>query len=518
MAVMERLTEISRGMSNVSARIEKIEKGLSEALPEFKLDMSKIEPSAELRSISTETTPPDTHKNPIRASSETTEVPLTAGPTPPSALDSHLPVIPSEGEQATLSQDEVPPDATDHLLPEESHTTPAHQLLDLWPCMAQFKQPKRYPKDYPLTMENNRGLLRPYGRGEGSDVGDGSHPAGHLTSANSPSEDYSPAPSPPEGLWGVSLAPGPPPNPGGRNEYPGGLSPDGSLNLDERVVNRLFESYTQNIHKLHPFLNYHRLKRMIDTFTTRYGTTPGFSKPSFVVPSSRNNLDSYGGLPQKRKLSNGPPSSGPPTSFDPSGFARRVPERSISNAIVLLVLAVGQICEAKLPFCGPVSTNESIHFSETSPMMEHAEASPVQIKQSPSSSSPPMSVTSPGTEGARLGQRSGRSSTEPIMERGQALRNVDRIPGLAYYAYASDILGNLHNGHELAHIQAFLLAGLYMGQLCRALESWGWINSACRAWMVLAVKISRADLWNRASDTQQDLIKFAFWTCLQLER
>jgi len=68
------------------------------------------------------------------------------------------------------------------------------------------------------------------------------------------------------------------------------------------------------------------------------------------------------------------------------------------------------------------------------------------------------------------------------------LRNIDILPGLAYYAYATDILGNLYGGNELAHAQAFLLAGLYMGQYARVLESWSWISSACRVCHILVKK------------------------------
>jgi hypothetical protein len=56
---------------------------------------------------------------------------------------------------------------------------------------------------------------------------------------------------------------------------------------------------------------------------------------------------------------------------------------------------------------------------------------------------------------------------------------------MAYYSYATDILGNHHGGLTIAHAQAFILAALYISQFARVLESWSWINSACRITIVL---------------------------------
>ena len=60
-------------------------------------------------------------------------------------------------------------------------------------------------------------------------------------------------------------------------------------------------------------------------------------------------------------------------------------------------------------------------------------------------------------------------------------KNVDVIPGLAYFVRAAEILGCLHGGNELTNVQACLLAGLYTSQLACVIESWSWIQTACRA-------------------------------------
>ena len=58
-------------------------------------------------------------------------------------------------------------------------------------------------------------------------------------------------------------------------------------------------------------------------------------------------------------------------------------------------------------------------------------------------------------------------------------RNYDVIPGLEYFALATDILGSQLGGISLKHVYAWVLAGLYHGQLARAVESWSYIKQGC---------------------------------------
>jgi hypothetical protein len=94
-------------------------------------------------------------------------------------------------------------------------------------------------------------------------------------------------------------------------------------------------------------------------------------------------------------------------------------------------------------------------------------------------------------------------------------KNMDVIPGLSYFALAADILGELPGGVEVSHIQANLLAGLYMGQLARILPSHYYISVACRACQILIESTDYKSHNMRAA--RRNLINFAFWTCLQLE-
>lgn len=111
--------------------------------------------------------------------------------------------------------------------------------------------------------------------------------------------------------------------------------------------------------------------------------------------------------------------------------------------------------------------------------------------------------------------------------------NMDVTPSLGYYTKAAEILGDHCDGNELVHVQMFLLAGLYKGQLARVNESMSWITMAGRAVLTLLDRYSlwNADYWNglddvsarikagqeRIKDTQQSLVVLASWCCLQLE-
>lgn len=113
------------------------------------------------------------------------------------------------------------------------------------------------------------------------------------------------------------------------------------------------------------------------------------------------------------------------------------------------------------------------------------------------------------------------------------MRNLDVIPGIAYYAKAAEILGDQGDGNDLVHAQMFLLAGLYKGQLARVKESMSWITMAGRAILILLdrYKLYNNHYWTafgdvrrqheqaqkRIKDTRQSLIVLASWTCLQLE-
>lgn len=342
-----------------------------------------------------------------------------------------------------------------------------------------------------MNYETNKGVLRVYGRGQGRDTKDGSHAySGVASPANSvvsiPSDDASEARSPastPEDLWGTGLTP--------LSTEPrivsdvGGLNPDGSLKLDSKSIETYLKSYYSNIHKLHPFLDERKLDSMFEQFKRRHnpGLDQNAFRPSFTVS---NDFPSGTYRVPKRKHSGEQHSIGGPDAGPVSNIANaRVPvDRSPSTAIVLLVMALGRICEERRPLPAPVPEtareNSSAPPRAYSPLGMQTDSPPSNIvRKSPSSQSQSTahtSVPSPLSMG-RVNVPSPRSS---VRDSSSGARNVNRIPGLAYYAKATDILGNINGYNDLAYVQACLVAGLYAGQLANTIESLYWIQAACR--------------------------------------
>lgn len=367
------------------------------------------------------------------------------------------------------------------------HTTAAHRLLR-WPSVKALvsKSKSNLSEDYVMALEEKKGVLRVYGRGEGQDKGDGGHPSSPSASSTSGRSDEvhearSPA-SCSDALWGSGLS-----DIKAKSEI-GGLRADGTLIIDPATLLSLQKSYLDNIHILHPFLNKNTLTTMFDNFSATYNGDryrQRFSSVSATPTNIDGRVESFSALQNrgKRKHSDVQIHFAPELSPPPIQPSTPPPlQKSISTAIILLVLALGKICEHDAALPGPVTDNSrEIAFRRLShsPVPPSSEPhSPHSIRQSPISStqsagnaslaSPLMSSFSPSLK---------RASEDPLS--GQ--RNIEVIPGLAYYAKATDILGNCHGGNDLAHVQAHLLAGLYAGQLARAFESWSWIFTACRA-------------------------------------
>lgn len=393
------------------------------------------------------------------------------------------------------------------------HTTAAHKLLR-WPSIQQFVHPITKNEQYVMQGEERRGLLRVWGRGEGGDPVE-----------EDPLNIYSPGVRPERddpfrgGLAGLVRAPGPDVRRPPVVEGIGGLNPDGSLKIDTSTMVRLMNSYNNHIHILHPFMDTERLTTMVCTFGDRYNTTkPTQPRSPYSVssPLAAGELrrDSIGLAKVGKRKRSSPLAPGSASSVWGTGLGgvRNPPDRSIGSALVLLVAALGQICEHKEYLPGPVpdtvsdvesatsavsgaappptattTTTTTTTTTDSSPPM-HVDSPPVSVKHSPASShSSGSNSTGSPQDAARMAHAGRSSSLEqwPGQDRAQLPINAAVIPGLAYYAYATDILGNHLGGNELVHVQAGLLAGLYAGQLGRVLESWKWINWACTSCQVL---------------------------------
>lgn len=372
------------------------------------------------------------------------------------------------------------------------HTTAAHKLL-LWPSIRNLLHPKQYDEDYVMQLEEKRGLIRVFGRGEGDDTAeDHGIPVGSSTEPNTPSLDES---NSLRDLGGPSF--------GKHRDSIAGLDESGMLTTDPETVRRFHRSYIEHIHKLHPFLNQNDLERRIESFIKLYCPRKPVVSGGPLLP----NTTISGELPRgaKRKRSGEAMMHDAKPELLP--FSCRRIDKSIDNAIVLLVLALGAICEWRvLPIPGPVRNHPPDFRKQRIPG-----PSTSSTAVSPDVTVRSLSFPIPNNRGPSL---PGRSAPPPDVPDHSQPRNLDVIPGLGYYAYASEILGALQGANGLHNVQAALLAGLYAGQLAHPLQSHGWIFQAARACQVL-VRPKRYKQMQKGP--LKDLHDFAYWTCLQLE-
>ncbi|KAI1957722.1 hypothetical protein LOZ58_005472 [Ophidiomyces ophidiicola] len=438
----------------------------------------------------------------------------------------------------------VDPDDDELSIPIE-HTTAAHKLL-LWPSIQKLL-PDRIDDDYVMKLEEARGPIRPYGRGEGTASARraSSHhhhhqqqhhpyhlayPLSPVVSAASPRDDdlfhFCGA------GWGTGLEIY---RPDARARLPpdrqvGGRNSRGALDLDAAVVHACHHSYLDNMHILHPFLRAADLALSVRDFVHAYSPPPAHPHASpdppalHRAPKRKRSLELAPGYTPGAAASAELASPGSDHSSTLLAPAACPPiQRSMDNAIVLLVLALGAICAWKSELPGPLPDPAAAKLppyrgSAVSPVLadsalhvHHAAA------RSPNSTS---NNTTNNTTHANASQQQQQQQQQQHWWAGSAdcadpnLRNMDVVPGMAYYALATDILGNLQGGNDLSHAQGCLLAALYTGQLAHPFASHGWISQAARACQVLV----RARSFEVMPDgARKDLITFAFWTCLQLE-
>lgn len=372
-----------------------------------------------------------------------------------------------------------------------NHTTLAGLLLE-WPSIRELtkhhleREGIRYISEYPISQEQNRGVLIVYGRGEDS------HPSRHIREptdhgnidiADDSSDMASPSPAADWGqLGGLS-----PPD---QVEYKGGvLAFDGNPDFSEQKVWAYVESFKDNILNMHPIIQpktlHYWVRHFLDTLPTSHARSSKHqtSKPAFAVGGgSQTPTESTG---SKRKRSPGPDGSEPPTPAPP-----RVgrPDRSIHSALILTVLALGKICMYR------DNIPDVVHSSELLP-----HGSPVArngvVPPSPNQGSPPAfsshshSSGLPSPKEQDRGLHSRRSSIHGVtgLRSGYSLKkNYEVIPGLEYFAYATDILGN-HTGayNNMKNVYANIFAGLYQGQLARPMESFAFIHKASHKLQVI---------------------------------
>jgi hypothetical protein len=350
------------------------------------------------------------------------------------------------------------------------HDTAAHKLLR-WPSIFNLVSRVTQDEKYAGNGELLRGEIRLYGCGEGKEWSD---ELGYRTSYLPPHPYYRELPGGPtttqrHQAWGVTgFAPLDPRQPQNHDRI-GGLNADGSLKLDGPTLTRLLDSYLANIHVMHPILNKQRLREGFHEFSQLYGNLSAHHAVDALDPTMSSSYDgeprrgTSGGLLGKRKRSDERPYLAPP-----------LPPNNLQTAVNLLVAALGKICEHKefLP-------------ALPKPPSEPPEPVDVNLALNGSLDEPHQLPSPPTSQASSLDEDS--SVSPPLDARHSPQRpapagaNVDVIPGLAYYTMAVAILGTRLVASEMMAVQAFLLAGLYAGQLARVHESYKWICLAAQA-------------------------------------
>ena len=419
------------------------------------------------------------------------------------------------------------------------HTTAAHKLL-LWPSIKGLLLPYQYDEDYVMKLEEERGLIRVYGRGEGDDTSEDAAMTTTSVDKYPEWETNYPKNGPSSGSWSCMANANTNTNTNGHQERlaNNGVDDFGVLTAQAETIISYHQSYMDNIHKLHPFLDQNDLDTKIQQFVKVY-CHQNSSAPMM-------NSGSFAGTPRgaKRKRScetlQGAACDVPsPTNMMAQHAGDRPIEKSVDNAIILLVFALGSICQVRHgPIPGPVTDEPPDYLKQYIP------GPTTRNILSPDGSD---SVSQPYMYASSMADGRNNATGRPD---NQGLRNLDKIPGLAYYAYATQILGSLQGSNGLRHVQAALLAGLYAGQLAHPFQSHGWIYQAARACQVLVrsyvttlfflffsffflfffsefnprtnkrlLTIDFRRRYEKMTDGPvKDLYDFAYWTCLQLER
>jgi hypothetical protein len=251
------------------------------------------------------------------------------------------------------------------------------------------------------------------------------------------------------------------------------------LDFNDTTVWKYVHSYEENIQNMHPLISPKYLYAMVKVFLDKVHRTPAKRPSKHAGYLADQSFPQYGDTGTKRKRSPGVDDLDTPPGVSPVSSKPGKPpiERSIQSALVLLVLALGKIClwRDKIPEVLPVSEP-----MQGSPVMRNGHPlSPIQ--GSPPAYAPmPLSSALPSPKDFSRSRRGSFQSGTAALPKSVpfAKRNMDVIPGLDYFATATDILGGQLAGSTMLHIYANILAGLYHGQLGRVLESYAYIRQA----------------------------------------
>ncbi|ODQ69193.1 hypothetical protein LIPSTDRAFT_108171 [Lipomyces starkeyi NRRL Y-11557] len=277
-----------------------------------------------------------------------------------------------------------------------------------------------------------------------------------------------------------------------------GLNAQDALDLDFLSVQRLTDCYISKIAVMHPIVAPKRLRILVSEFRS---VLPNV-KMMLSVAGAEHRSD----CTARRAFSN--------EKWHRSSH-RYIPpwdvHQSINIAIVLLILALGQVCEDVSGTRSATRGSEWQSVARTTAAIGSGHGSrssrsrisrhiPTFPSEFPKGSSKSTRVPSPGVKNAEL-----RSSQ----------------PGLAFFEAARALMASQVCGNTAEHVQANLLTGLYYGQLSRILESHTHYFNASRALYIILnprrPHIEAQAAMNKKLSDEDNQLVITFWTCLQLE-
>ncbi|KAI2640071.1 hypothetical protein GGS21DRAFT_504950 [Xylaria nigripes] len=522
--VRDEISSINKKVSKIDARLSNLEnismQGNSEAIAKLKIELMEEDEQP------TVSDGRDTHEHEDDVT-ETSTPGRTSVVAPSLSLNEAHETL-RQGEIDDIENRPGPIVAPGPPAMPPNHTTRASLLLN-WPSINDMvghilKREKIYVESYPMKQEQQRGSLRIFGRGEGRDVdvriSDKGTPQDYNMTDGEDASDTPPAFSP--GSWGQvgSLALGP-----GVDNKGGVLTVDGNPDWDPNKLRTYVQSFKDNMLNMHPIIIPKELDAMCKVFLEELpksfntsSTKAAHRGAGFIHPHG-SAVTPEAGHPKRKRSPAGDDQSPVVSSFRKPGR----PFRNVQNTLVLLVFALGKICLHRNKI--PDVVHELDDFASSPSTRDGGVTTPGQ--GSPAGFFPPSQssgLPSPKENDRAAAMMSRRSSVQGNTKSHRISstykRNIDVIPGLEYFALASDMMGGDYGSFGLKHVYVHILAGLYHGQLGRVMESWEHITTASRK---LQVELQpRLDYLSKLEgcskeDGRDNKLAFAFWTCLQLE-
>ncbi|KAJ5784808.1 uncharacterized protein N7503_010020 [Penicillium pulvis] len=289
------------------------------------------------------------------------------------------------------------------------------------------------------------------------------------------------------------------------------IDQSGALRLGEKASWRYYQSYLDHMHGLHPFLG-EQLDRTVEAFIKCYSP-------------QKSTLTTEANCCHASERSPGGP-------LDVPSSPGHLVEVDIDNAIILLIFAVGAICEnnsstpspvlkqrvdCSLPRLSGAVRSATLGGSTQAVNVVFTPAPLHCVHQMAAFSNKPQHTPSKPfsflASNPNIGGIEYRGPTHTGRDECGNVVNQPVVPGLALYRFAIATIDFFGGASSIEYVHACLLAGLYAGQLADPFQSHAWISEATRACQLLVPRSPFADM----KDHTEESVILAYWNCLHLE-